>query len=44
VPDGLAEAMREVLRRTYSSSEIIAHAVSYDWNVSAAAIIELLES
>ena len=44
VPEGLAEAMREVLRRTYSSSEIIAHAVSYDWNVSAAAIIELLES
>lgn len=44
MPDGLAEAMREVLRRTYSSSEIIAHAVSYDWNVSAAAIIELLES
>ena len=43
-PDGLAEAMREVLRRTYSSSEIVAHALSYDWSASAAALVELLEA
>lgn len=43
-PGALAEAMREVRRRSYSRDAIIAHAESFDWKVSARSVIELLQN
>jgi glycosyltransferase involved in cell wall biosynthesis len=43
-PDGLLQAMREVRRRSYCATEIIAHALSYDWKVSANVLVELLDA
>ena len=41
-PDGLANAMVEVRRRKYSRETIIAHALSFDWRISAHALIDCL--
>jgi beta-1,4-mannosyltransferase len=38
---GLAEAMREVRKRSYSPQDIIAHAMTFDWKVSARKLIDV---
>jgi glycosyltransferase involved in cell wall biosynthesis len=42
VPGDLARALREVRQRTYSAETIIAHALSFDWRVSARALVDVV--
>jgi glycosyltransferase involved in cell wall biosynthesis len=42
-PDGLLRAMREIRRRRYSSEQIIAHALTFDWTDAARGLKEALE-
>ncbi|HVY80273.1 MAG TPA: glycosyltransferase family 4 protein [Steroidobacteraceae bacterium] len=42
-PDGLRNAMRAATRRSWSREAIIAHALSFDWKVSAMALIQIVE-
>ncbi|MEP7242488.1 MAG: glycosyltransferase [Gammaproteobacteria bacterium] len=39
---GLADAMREIRKRPYSAEQIVAHALSFDWKIPAAALINAM--
>jgi glycosyltransferase involved in cell wall biosynthesis len=43
-PDGLSTAMRTAAGRSWSREAIIAHALSFDWKVSAGTLIQLVDA